>query len=224
MARLQRSSVVDRWAQPGRPSASSKHRVVTDAQGIRLAVSLTGEKSQRRIQLLPLVGKIPSAADVVGRPDALLADRGYDHEKYRRLLRQRGIRPVIAEGGVEHGSTWASSAGWSSTSSPGCAAPTAPDPLGATRRHPRGIHRPPNLLHHPPPRPTPLPGPLRRLRRDWPLLPSVAAYIRAGVEHGILRCSWVVDTYFFTRRKKRVRQPRFPLPYVATEAEVRVRP
>jgi transposase len=39
-----------------------------------------------------------------GRPDALLADRGYDHDKYRRLLRQRGIRPVIAERGQAHGS------------------------------------------------------------------------------------------------------------------------
>ncbi|OWA00305.1 transposase [Streptomyces sp. CS113] len=47
-------------------------------------------------------------ADVVGRPrhrpDALLADRGYDHDKYHRPLRERGMRPVIAERGVEHGS------------------------------------------------------------------------------------------------------------------------
>lgn len=47
-------------------------------------------------------------AGVVGRPrhrpDAILADRGYDHDKYRRLLRARGIRPVIAERGTEHGS------------------------------------------------------------------------------------------------------------------------
>lgn len=33
----------------------------------------------------------------------LFADRGYDHDKYRRLLRQRGIRPVIAERGQPHG-------------------------------------------------------------------------------------------------------------------------
>ncbi|MFD9240303.1 IS5/IS1182 family transposase, partial [[Kitasatospora] papulosa] len=38
------------------------------------------------------------------RPEAVQGDRGYDHDKYRRLLRQRGIRPVIAERGVEHGS------------------------------------------------------------------------------------------------------------------------
>ena len=59
-------------------------------------------------KLLPLLDKVPVVAGVVGRPrhrpDALFADRGYDHDKYRRLLRARGIRPVIAERGQEHGS------------------------------------------------------------------------------------------------------------------------
>ncbi|MFF0033778.1 IS5 family transposase [Streptomyces avermitilis] len=95
-------SPVDR-ARPG-----SKHHVVTDAQGIPLAVSLTGGNRNDVTQLLPLLDKIPAVAGVVGRPrrrpDALLADRAYDHDKYRRLLWDRGIRPVIAERGVEHGS------------------------------------------------------------------------------------------------------------------------
>jgi transposase len=34
----------------------------------------------------------------------LLADRGYDHDKYRRLLRQRGITPQLARRGTPHGS------------------------------------------------------------------------------------------------------------------------
>jgi transposase len=34
----------------------------------------------------------------------LFADRGYDHDKYRRLLRQCGITPPIARRGVAHGS------------------------------------------------------------------------------------------------------------------------
>ncbi|QEV16581.1 transposase [Streptomyces alboniger] len=38
------------------------------------------------------------------RPDALLADRGYEYDLYRRLLWHRGIRPVIAERGQPHGS------------------------------------------------------------------------------------------------------------------------
>jgi transposase len=34
----------------------------------------------------------------------VLADRAYDHDKYRRLVRQRGIKPVIARRQTEHGS------------------------------------------------------------------------------------------------------------------------
>jgi len=37
------------------------------------------------------------------RPKTLLADRGYDHDKYRRLVRKRGIKPVIARRNTEHG-------------------------------------------------------------------------------------------------------------------------
>ncbi|WP_405965672.1 IS5 family transposase [Streptomyces sp. NBC_00723] len=91
-----------------RARSGSKHHVLTDAQGIPLAVSLTGGNRNDVTQLLPLVDKVPAVAGLVGRPrrrpDALLADRGYDHDKYRRLLWDRGIRPVIAERGVEHGS------------------------------------------------------------------------------------------------------------------------
>ena len=54
-----------------------------------------------------LLDKTPAVAGRVGRPrrrpDALPADRGYDHDTYRRLLRQRGIHPVIAKGGEPHG-------------------------------------------------------------------------------------------------------------------------
>ena len=38
------------------------------------------------------------------RPDRLTADRGYDHDKYRDQLRQRGIKPEIARRQTEHGS------------------------------------------------------------------------------------------------------------------------
>ncbi|MDH6513764.1 transposase [Streptomyces sp. SAI-135] len=70
-------------------------------------MSLTGGNRNDVTQLLPLLDKIPPVAGVVGRPrrrpDMLFADRGYDHDKYRRLLRQRGIRPAIAERGQPHG-------------------------------------------------------------------------------------------------------------------------
>ena len=38
------------------------------------------------------------------RPRELFADRGYDHDIYRRRLRARGITPRIARRGVAHGS------------------------------------------------------------------------------------------------------------------------
>ena len=38
------------------------------------------------------------------RPDALYADRGYDHDKYRRQARTKGITLVIARRGTGHGS------------------------------------------------------------------------------------------------------------------------
>lgn len=71
-------------------------------------MSLTGGNRNDVTQLLPLLDKIPAVAGAVGRPrrrlpDTLFADRGYDHDKYRRLLRERGIRPAIAEGGQPHG-------------------------------------------------------------------------------------------------------------------------
>ena len=70
-------------------------------------MSLTGGNRNDITQLLPLSDKIPAVAGAVGRPrrrpDRLFADRGYNHDKYRRLLRQRGIRPAIAERGQPHG-------------------------------------------------------------------------------------------------------------------------
>lgn len=55
-------SPVDR-ARPG-----SKHHIITDGQGIPLAVSLTGGNRNDVTQLLPLSDKIPAVAGVIGRP------------------------------------------------------------------------------------------------------------------------------------------------------------
>ncbi|BDM74962.1 hypothetical protein HEK616_84490 (plasmid) [Streptomyces nigrescens] len=58
--------------------------------------------------MIPLLRKIPPVTGLVGRPrqrpDTLLGDRGYDHDKYRRLVRAMGIKPVIAQRGIPHGS------------------------------------------------------------------------------------------------------------------------
>ncbi len=69
---------------------------------------LTGGNRHDVTQLLPLVQAIPPIRGLVGRPlrrpKRLYADRGYDHDKYRGLLRARGITPRIARRGVAHGS------------------------------------------------------------------------------------------------------------------------
>ncbi|BDH07269.1 hypothetical protein HEK131_44960 [Streptomyces seoulensis] len=38
------------------------------------------------------------------RPDVVLGDRGYDHDKLRRLVWDLGVKPQIARRGTEHGS------------------------------------------------------------------------------------------------------------------------
>lgn len=73
-----------------------------------LSVSLTGGHRNDVTQLLGLVDGVGPVPGKVGRPrqrtKRLLADRGYDHDKYRRELRLRGVEPQIARRGEEHGS------------------------------------------------------------------------------------------------------------------------
>jgi transposase len=82
--------------------------VITEGHGIPLAVSLTGGNRHDVTQLMPLIEKVPPVRGRRGRPrrrpDSLYADRGYDYDKYRDLVRAKGIVPVIARKGVEHGS------------------------------------------------------------------------------------------------------------------------
>jgi transposase len=91
-----------------RARTGSKHHVITEAHGIPLAASLTGGNRNDITQLMPLIEAIPPVRGRRGRPrrrpDTLYADRGYDHDKYRKLVRDKGITPVIARRGVEHGS------------------------------------------------------------------------------------------------------------------------
>jgi len=84
--------------------------LLVDATGIPLAVALTAGNRNDITQLIPLLEQL-HARPVKGKrgrprqkPDRLLADRGYDHDKHRRLLRARGITPVIARRGTAHGS------------------------------------------------------------------------------------------------------------------------
>jgi IS5 family transposase len=91
---------------------------------VPLAVTLTGGNRNDITQLLPLVDGITPVAGKVGRPrkrpDRIVADRGYDHDSYRRELWRRGVKPSIAHRGTEHGSGLGGGVGWSSVPSRGC--------------------------------------------------------------------------------------------------------
>jgi transposase len=86
----------------------SKHHLLVDATGIPLAWSVTGGNRNDVTQLIPLVEGVPPVRGRVGRPrrrpERVTADRGYDHDKYRRELRARRIEPEIARRQTEHGS------------------------------------------------------------------------------------------------------------------------
>lgn len=83
------------------------HHLITDATGIPLAVTLTGGNRNDVTQLIPLLQAVPHVRGKRGRPrhrpDVVLGDRGYDHDKYRRLVRALGVKPLIARRGIEHG-------------------------------------------------------------------------------------------------------------------------
>lgn len=91
-----------------RGRAGSKHHLLVDATGIPLAYTLTGGNRNDVTQLIPLLERVPAVAGLVGRPrhrpDVVIGDRGYDHDKHRRLVRKLGITPVIARRQTEHGS------------------------------------------------------------------------------------------------------------------------
>jgi transposase len=95
-------SPVDR-ARPG-----SKQHLLVDASGIPLAWAVSGGNRHDVTELVQLVAAVPAVRGRVGRPrrrpERVTADRGYDHDKYRRQLRARGIRPEIARRPTEHGS------------------------------------------------------------------------------------------------------------------------
>jgi hypothetical protein len=65
-----------------------KHHVVVGGRGLPLALAATPANRNDVTQLLPLVDAIPHVPGRIGRlrhrPTRLIADRGYDHDLYRR--------------------------------------------------------------------------------------------------------------------------------------------
>jgi hypothetical protein len=65
-----------------------------------------GHDITQLIALTEAISPVPAAAAVHASSQRLFADRGYDHDKYRRLLRARGITSRIAPLGLASGHQW----------------------------------------------------------------------------------------------------------------------
>lgn len=83
----------------------SKRHVVTDRNGVPLAITLTGAEVHDSKEFEELVGSIQPVKGQRGRPRKrpakLHADKGYDYPRCRRFLRRRGIKARIARRGIE---------------------------------------------------------------------------------------------------------------------------
>lgn len=95
-------SPVDR----GRPG--TKHTLLVSRSGVPMVIRTAGANASDHTQIIPLVVDFPKVRGKPGRPkelpDELYADRGYDSDSTRWLLRWLGIEPHIAKRRTEHGS------------------------------------------------------------------------------------------------------------------------
>jgi transposase len=91
-----------------RGKLGSKHHILTDAQGLPLAVTVTASNIPDVKELLHVVDAVPPVPGKIGRPrrrpEELYADRAYDSDPHRQELRQRRIIPRIARRFTAHGS------------------------------------------------------------------------------------------------------------------------
>lgn len=95
-------SPVDR----GKPG--TKHTLMVSRSGVPLSIRTAGANASDHRQILPLVLlDFPRVGGKPGRPRErpaeVYADRGYDSESTRLLLRWLGIEPRIARRGTAHG-------------------------------------------------------------------------------------------------------------------------
>jgi IS5 family transposase len=88
-----------------RGKAGTKRHIITDAQGIPLAVRLTGANVHDSVLLEEVIDAVPPIRQSWGlprrRPSKLHADKAYDHRRCRRALTRRHILPRIARCGIE---------------------------------------------------------------------------------------------------------------------------
>ena len=92
----------------GRGKRGTKHTLLVDRHGVRLAIRTDGANASDHTQIIPLVLDFPKVGGKPGRPkgmpDDLYADRGYDSDDTRWILRWLGIEPHIGRRNTTHGS------------------------------------------------------------------------------------------------------------------------
>ncbi|WP_369149598.1 transposase [Streptomyces sp. R44] len=120
--------------------SGSEHHLIVDRHGTPLAVHPHRRQPARRHPAPAAAGRRPIDARPAGRPRRkprrLYADRGYDLDKYRRLLGKRGIKPPITRRGVAHGSGLGGALGGRARLRLAAPVQTAPHPVRTTRRSP----------------------------------------------------------------------------------------
>jgi transposase len=91
-----------------RRKLGTKHTLLVDRNGVPLAISTVSANTSDQVELIPIVMKFPKVGGKPGRPKELpeevYADRGYDNDSARALLRWLGIEPKIARRKTGHGS------------------------------------------------------------------------------------------------------------------------
>ncbi len=91
-----------------RRKKGTRHTLMVSRQGVPLAARTAGANASDHTQIIPLVLDFPRVGGKPGRPtelpDELYADRGYDSDSTRWLLRWLGVEPHIARRKTPHGS------------------------------------------------------------------------------------------------------------------------
>lgn len=91
-----------------RRKSGTKHTLLVDDSGVPLAIRTAPANASDHTQIIPIVAAFPHVGGKPGRPkerpNVLYADRGYDSEATRWILRWIGIEPRIAKRKTPHGS------------------------------------------------------------------------------------------------------------------------
>jgi transposase len=91
-----------------RRKVGTKYTLMVDRHGVPLVIRSAEANASDHRQILPTVLDYPKVRGTPGRPkelpDEAYADRGYDSEATRALLRWLGIEPHIAKRKTPHGS------------------------------------------------------------------------------------------------------------------------